>query len=140
MQGGQLGRTVRGLCRGLRVGSDCDVNRIASLAELGDRCLVGNGVHEVAGEEMGVAAAGHDLLGNPLQVFAGIVAVRKQINRVLDRNRTRRREALAICARILARGRDMTAGERDAVDKAMTWHNLSRTLIVKTWQRKAGGR
>jgi len=47
--------------------------------------------------------------------------------------------ALEICARIMARGEDVTTtDELKAVRQAMRRHNLSEDLIAATWRRKAG--
>ncbi len=80
---------------GVRVCGDGRVIGVAGLAKLGDGRVVGHAVDEVTMKQMGVAAAGDDLLRDPLQVFQRVGAVRQKVDRVLHRDRTNVREALA---------------------------------------------
>jgi hypothetical protein len=62
---------------------------------LSGRRLIGDAVDEVSLEQVRVAAARHDLLGDPLQVFQRIRTVRQEVDGVLHRDRPDVRQPLA---------------------------------------------
>lgn len=61
---------------------------------MGNGGIRGHAVDELAVEQMRVAAAGLDLLGDPLQVFERVRAMRQEIDGILHRHRPDVGEAL----------------------------------------------